>query len=139
GSIVKDDEDRPLTGMAIVIDISARRLADEKLRSADRRKDEFLAMLAHELRNPVAPILSVAEALSHMAGRDDRQQTLVGIVQRQASHLSRLLDDLLDVARITQGRIQLRREVVSLNDCLAAAIESVDPLIRARQQVLRVE
>jgi PAS domain S-box-containing protein len=139
GSIVKDDEDRPVTAMAIVIDVSERRLADEKLRSADRRKDEFLAMLAHELRNPVAPILSVAEALTHMAGRDERQQALVGIVQRQASHLSRLLDDLLDVARITQGRIELRREVVSLNDCLVAAIESIDPLIRARQQVLRID
>ncbi len=139
GSIVKDDEDRPITAMAVVVDISERRLVDEKLRSADRRKDEFLAMLAHELRNPVAPILSVAEALTHMGGRDERQQALVGIVQRQASHLSRLLDDLLDVARITQGRIELRREVVSLNDCLVAAIESIDPLIRARQQVLRIE
>ena len=139
GSIVKDDEDRPMTGMAVVIDISERRFADEKLRSVDRRKDEFLAMLAHELRNPVAPILSVAEALTHMAGRDERQQALVGIVQRQASHLSRLLDDLLDVARITQGRIELRREVVSLSDCVAAALESIDPLIRARQQQLRIE
>jgi PAS domain S-box-containing protein len=138
GSFVKSD-DMTITAMAVVVDITERRLADDKLRAADRRKDEFLAMLAHELRNPVAPILSVAEALTHLPGRDDRQQALVGIVQRQASHLSRLLDDLLDVARITQGRIQLRREVVALRDCLAAASESVDPLIRARQQVLRME
>jgi PAS domain S-box-containing protein len=138
GSFVKSD-DSTMTAMAVVVDITERRLADDKLRAADRRKDEFLAMLAHELRNPVAPILSVAEALTHLPGRDDRQHALVGIVQRQASHLSRLLDDLLDVARITQGRIQLRREVVALSDCVAAASESIDPLIRARQQVLRME
>ena len=138
GSLVKSDDDTA-TSMAVVVDITERRLADDKLRVADQRKDEFLAMLAHELRNPVAPILSVAEALTHLPGSDDRQHALVGIVQRQASHLSRLLDDLLDVARITQGRIQLRREVVALADCVAAACESVDPLIRARQQVLRLE
>jgi PAS domain S-box-containing protein len=139
GSFVKGDDDTSMTGMAVVVDITERRLADDKLRAADLRKDEFLAMLAHELRNPVAPILSVAEALKHLQGHDDRQRALVGIVQRQASHLSRLLDDLLDVARITQGRIELRREVVALSDCVAAAIESIEPLVRARQQALRVE
>jgi PAS domain S-box-containing protein len=139
GSFVKGDDDTSMTGMAVVVDITERRLADDKLRAADLRKDEFLAMLAHELRNPVAPILSVAEALKHLQGHDDRQRALVGIVQRQASHLSRLLDDLLDVARITQGRIELRREVVALCDCVAAAIESIEPLVRARQQALRVE
>ena len=138
GSIVMDDEDRPKTTMAVVVDITERRLADEQLRAADRRKDEFLAMLAHELRNPVAPILSVAEALARMSGRDERQHVLVGIVQRQASHLSRLLDGLLDVARITQGRIELQREVVPLADCIAVACESSDPLIRAKQQTLHV-
>jgi PAS domain S-box-containing protein len=139
GSIIKDDEDKPRTGMAVVVDITERRIADEMLRSADRRKDEFLAMLAHELRNPVAPILSVAEALAHMLGRDERAHAMVGIVQRQASHLSRLLDDLLDVARITQSRIELRREVIALSDCVAAACESIEPLVAARRQVLRVE
>ena len=139
GSIVKDDEDRPKTTMAVVVDITERRLADEKLRAADRRKDEFLAMLAHELRNPVAPILSVAEALARMLSRDERQHALVGIVQRQASHLSRMLDDLLDVARMTQGRIELQREVVTLSDCVAAACESSEPLIGAKQQKLRVD
>jgi PAS domain S-box-containing protein len=139
GSIVKDDEDRPKTAMAVVVDITERRLADEKLRAADRRKDEFLAMLAHELRNPVAPILSVAEALARMLSRDERQHALVGIVQRQASHLSRMLDDLLDVARITQGRIELQREVVALAECVAAAGESSEPLMRAKQQKLRVD
>ena len=138
GSFVKGIDDT-MTGMAVVVDITERRQADEKLRAADRRKDEFLAMLAHELRNPVAPILSVAEALTHLPGRDERQHALVGIVQRQASHLSRLLDDLLDVARITQGRIELRREVVALSDCVADACESIEPLVRARQQALRVE
>src|SRR6185503_4181847 len=83
------------------------------LQESDRRKDEFLAMLAHELRNPVAPIATAAELLSRLVPHEN-QQTLVGIIQRQAVHLGRLLDDLLDVAWITQGRIGLKREVTDI-------------------------
>jgi PAS domain S-box-containing protein len=119
-------------------DVTELRELHEALELADRRKDEFLAMLAHELRNPVAPILSVAEALGRLLARDDKQQALVKIVQRQAQHLSRLLDDLLDVARITQGRIELRREPLALSACIEAAQESIEPQLRAKRQDLRM-
>jgi signal transduction histidine kinase/DNA-binding response OmpR family regulator len=106
-------------------------------RQADRRKDEFLAMLAHELRNPVAPIANAAELLSRLVPQQN-QQTLVGIIQRQAVHLARLLDDLLDVARITQGRIELKREPLDIAACVQLAIETAEPLIRARAHRLTV-
>jgi signal transduction histidine kinase len=107
------------------------------LEESDRRKDEFLAMLAHELRNPVAPIATAAELLSRLVAHEN-QQTLVGIIQRQAVHLGRLLDDLLDVARITQGRIELRREVIDVDTCIQLAIETAEPLIRSKTHRLTV-
>jgi PAS domain S-box-containing protein len=107
------------------------------LEESDRRKDEFLAMLAHELRNPVAPIATASELLSRLVS-DENQQTLVGIIQRQAVHLGRLLDDLLDVARLTQGRIELRREVIDVATCIQLAIETAEPLIRSKGHRLTV-
>ena len=109
----------------------------ETLKESDRRKDEFLAMLAHELRNPVAPIATAAELLSRLV-RNENQQTLVGIIQRQAVHLGRLLDDLLDVARITQGRVELQREVVDMGACIQLSIETAEPLIRSKAHRLTV-
>ena len=111
-------------------DITAQRELQEALQLADRRKDEFLAMLAHELRNPVAPIANAAEVLALLL-RDNQQRSLAQIIQRQASHLARLLDDLLDVARITRGRIELRRETVALQSCIDLAVETAEPLLRA--------
>jgi PAS domain S-box-containing protein len=124
GNILFDDLARPVQGLAVAIDIT------ERLQS-ERRKDEFLAMLAHELRNPVAPIASSAELLSRLVPQDN-QRALVGIIQRQAVHLGRLLDDLLDVARITQGRIELRREAIDVGSCVQLAIETAEPLIRSK-------
>jgi signal transduction histidine kinase len=115
----------------------ALRRSEERLRELDRRKDEFLAMLSHELRNPVAPIRNAAEVL-HRLVSDDQQRSLVTMVQRQAGQLSRLLDDLLDVARITQGRIELRREVMDLATLIAVAVETVAPLVRAKGHQLDV-
>jgi PAS domain S-box-containing protein len=130
GNIVFDDQGNAVQGLAIVIDITERR-------QNDRRKDEFLAMLAHELRNPVAPIANAAELLSRLVPQAN-QQTLVGIIQRQAVHLARLLDDLLDVARITQGRIELKREVLDIGACVQLAIETAEPLIRSKAHRLTV-
>jgi signal transduction histidine kinase len=112
-------------------DITEQRKLQAALQENDRRKDEFLAMLAHELRNPVAPIANSAELLSRLVPHEN-QRTLVGIIQRQAVHLGRLLDDLLDVARITQGRIELRREVIDMASCVQLAIETAEPLIRSK-------
>jgi signal transduction histidine kinase len=118
-------------------DVTQERRLQAALEDADRRKDEFLAMLAHELRNPVAPIANAAELLSRLV-RHESERTLVGIVQRQSTHLARLLDDLLDVARITQGRIELQREVLEVGACLQLAIETAEPLIRSKGHRLTI-
>ncbi len=118
-------------------DVTEQRRLQAALEDNDRRKDEFLAMLAHELRNPVAPIANAAELLSRLV-QHESQRALVGIVQRQSAHLARLLDDLLDVARITQGRIELQREVIDVGACLQLAIETAEPLIRSKRHRLTV-
>ena len=112
--------------------LEALRQAEEKLRDADKRKDEFLAMLAHELRNPLAPIRTAAELLSRVRAADQKIPTIAAILDRQSSHLSRLVDDLLDVSRITQGRIQLKHDPVNLSSVISQALESVEPLMRER-------
>jgi signal transduction histidine kinase/ActR/RegA family two-component response regulator len=117
---------------------SARELAaaNAALLENDRRKDEFLAMLAHELRNPLTPIRNVA----HILGRGTPDAATVrrasGMLERQATHLAHLVDDLLDVARITHRRIQLKREVVSLEHVASLALETVQPTLEARRQLV---
>lgn len=129
GSFVADEAGRPIEGLAVAIDITQRKNAELMLKENDRRKDEFLAMLAHELRNPIAPIRNAAEVLEARLN-GTREHAVVGIIRRQAAHLSCLLDDLLDVARITSGHIELRRDVVAIQSCIDSAIETVEPLIR---------
>jgi PAS domain S-box-containing protein len=126
------DQGVPVRLTGTVQDVTAQRELQETLRESDRRKDEFLAMLAHELRNPVAPIRNAAEVLARLLKHDDQSRTLIGMIQRQSGHLSRILDDLLDVARITQGRIELRREIVSVQACIELALEAVQPLVQAK-------
>ena len=121
----------------ITRDITERKRMEDSLRESDRRKDEFIAMLAHELRNPVAPIRNAGELLSRLA-TDERQVALAGVLKRQTEQLSRLLDDLLEVSRVTQGRIELRREIVATQACVQMAIEAVEPLIMERHQQLSV-
>jgi PAS domain S-box-containing protein len=118
-------------------DITDRKQMEESLRASDRRKDEFIAMLAHELRNPVAPIRNAGELLSRLA-TDERQIALAGVLKRQTEQLTRLLDDLLEVARVTQGRIELRREIVAIQACVQMAVEAVEPMIKERHQRLSV-
>ena len=110
--------------------LEALRIAEENLRNADRSKDEFLAMLAHELRNPLSPIRNAGELLSRMLPENSQAQTIAAIIKRQSTHLSRMVDDLLDVARITQGRIELQQEPVNLTSVISQALESVEPLMR---------
>jgi signal transduction histidine kinase len=110
--------------------LEALRIAEENLRNADRRKDEFLAMLAHELRNPLAPIRNAGELLTRVLPDNREVQVAAAIVKRQSTHLSRLVDDLLDVSRITQGRIELQQRPVNLSSVIAQALESVGPLMR---------
>ena len=90
-------------------------------------------MLAHELRNPLAPIRNAGELLSRKLPADATLRTAVHTIERQVTHLTRLVDDLLDVSRITQGRIELRRRPMSVADLIARALETVDPLIRHKR------
>ena len=113
--------------------LDALRIAEENLRDADRRKDEFLAMLAHELRNPLAPIRNAAEVLARTLPDNSQVQTVAAIIRRQSSQLSRMVDDLLDVSRITQARITLQHEPVNLSSVISQALESVDPLMREKR------
>ena len=111
----------------------------EALKDADRRKDEFLAMLAHELRNPLAPIRYAAQML-HMNGlAQDQIQKQHEVIDRQVSHMGRLLDDLLEVSRITRGKIQLKREIVDLRSIATQALDSIRPMIEGRGQHLLYE
>ncbi|MFL5898085.1 MAG: ATP-binding protein, partial [Solirubrobacterales bacterium] len=118
-------------------DISDRKLAEEALREADRRKDELLAMLAHELRNPLAAI-SNAVQLALRTGPGDRWAWSHEVIGRQCAHLTGLIDDLLDVSRITRGKIQLRTEPLDAGSVLHDALEVVRPLFEERRHQLDV-
>lgn len=110
----------------------------EHLRSADRKKDEFLATLAHELRNPLAPIRTGMEVLDESVSGAPGRETL-GVMRRQLTHLVRLIDDLLDISRITRGKLELRCERVTLGSLLASALEEARPAIDAAGHALRVD
>ena len=139
-------EDGELLGVVLVFhDITERRNLirhlqerTEKLALADRHKDDFLAMLAHELRNPLAPLLSGSHILRSMMGDDARVLRIGDMMQRQIQHLSRLVDDLLDVSRITRGKIDFRRVPVSLRAALEQAVEMTRPLMDERKHELSV-
>ncbi|HTU68000.1 MAG TPA: ATP-binding protein [Steroidobacteraceae bacterium] len=129
----------------VTVDVSEQkrdqqRLAqlNEALREQDRRKDEFIATLSHELRNPLAPIRAAAKVIaSPKAGAAQVQQAQL-IVERQISHMALLLDDLLDIARITQGKLQLKKETLSLIPVVDAAVEAVRPTLDAKNQQLEL-
>ncbi|MDQ3263434.1 MAG: hybrid sensor histidine kinase/response regulator [Myxococcota bacterium] len=104
---------------------------------ADRRKDDFLAMLGHELRNPLAPILTAARLIELKGDASVAREREV--ISRQAEHLTRLVDDLLDVSRIVRGKIELRREQVELRAVLSRAVEIAAPLVEERRHQLSVE
>jgi PAS domain S-box-containing protein len=124
--------------VAVITDITAHRELEEALREADRRKDEFLAILAHELRNPLAPIRNSLHVLC-LAIRDDPATRGVGeIIERQVNHMVRLVDDLLEVSRITRGKIELRKERVEVADVVRNAVETSRPLIEEARHELTV-
>jgi len=122
----------------IVEDVTSRKKLEAALREADQRKDEFLAMLAHELRNPLAAIRTGATIMRGADATAGMRQHAGEIVERQVRHLARLVDDLLDVARITRGVIELHRERVNLAAMVDRAVEIVQPLCTPRNQTIRV-
>src|SRR5690606_27799295 len=119
-------------------EILERRRAEEELRAADRQKDEFLATLAHELRNPLAPISSAIQVLQSRTEEDEELATLCDTIERQVRQLVRLVEDLLDVSRITRGSIVLRKEHVDLKSVVKMAIETSRTTIEARKHELVV-
>ena len=112
-------------------DITDRKRAEEALREADRRKDEFLAMLAHELRNPLAPIRNAVAVLRAKGHEEPHQKWAREVIDRQVGHMVRLVDDLLDVSRITRGKIDLRRTRVDLAAVVRVAVETSRPTVEA--------
>ncbi|RYZ11209.1 MAG: PAS domain S-box protein [Comamonadaceae bacterium] len=130
--VIVDIDDLKTTGVQL-------RAAIDKLQQADARKDEFLAMLAHELRNPLAPIRAAAEVL-RMARHDElRVAKTSEVIARQVDHMTSLIDDLLDVSRVTRGLVELDRGQVDFNHVLNDAIEQVNPMIRAHGHRLTLD
>ncbi|MEP6873197.1 MAG: response regulator [Burkholderiales bacterium] len=119
-------------------EIVERRAAEVGLQESSRRKDEFLAMLSHELRNPLAPIRTAVEVMRRLGPADSKFTAASDITIRQLRHMTRLVDELLDVARISQGKIVLAREKVDLNLVIEHCVETSQPFIEAREQLLRV-
>ncbi len=118
--------------------ITERRLAEEALKEAGRQKDAFLAMLAHELRNPLAPIRNAVEVLSRLEIDEPKLDWVRAVIDRQVGQLTRLVDDLLDVSRISRGQISLQKELLELTTIIERGLETSRPVIEARRHHLSV-
>jgi PAS domain S-box-containing protein len=123
---------------AVMSDITVRKQAEEKLAELDRRKDQFLAMLSHELRNPLAPILNAVQLLQLQKGQNSVQQKALAIIERQVGQLTHLVGDLLEVSRAITGRIQLCQEQVAVSSIVERAVETSRPLIDQRRHEFTV-
>ncbi len=137
-SPVRDSTGRVIGASKIARDITARVKAEEALREADRRKDEFLATLAHELRNPLAPIRSSVQVLRRLGPPDPQLEWARDVIDRQAEQMARLVDDLLEVSRISRGKVVLRKERVDAAAVITRAVETARPLIEERRHALTV-
>jgi signal transduction histidine kinase len=133
------ETDRECPGTLLVMRDVTDHERIEELAGADRRKDQFLAMLAHELRNPLAPIRNAVELMRQVETLDPSFQPAREMVERQVKHLARLVDDLLDVSRINQGSIRLRKEIVDLAVVVQRAVETTRPIIDSRGHALAVQ
>ena len=131
-----DDQGRPTRMVGAMMSIDAYKQAEAALREADRRKDEFLAMLAHELRNPLAPIRTAGEILRMVSSDPVRVRSAAEIIDRQVRHLTKLMDDLLDVSRVTRGLVTLEKEHVDMVGVIHTAIEQTSPLLHGKHHSL---
>jgi len=134
-----DDGGTPVGLTVAAMEITELKRAEAALRIADRRKDEFLATLAHELRNPLAPIRTAVEILRHESTDAGELEWARDVIDRQAQQLTRLVDDLLDVSRITTGKLALRMEPLELSKVVHLAIETSRPLIEQRRHDLQLD
>jgi PAS domain S-box-containing protein len=135
---IRDPDGRIVSVVMVFRDVSERRRSERALVEADRRKDEFLATLAHELRNPLAPIRNAVQVLTMKPAADSETAWCRDVIDRQASHMARLLDDLLDVSRITHNKVELRRERIDLSTVVQNAVETTRPMMDERRQQLSV-
>ena len=131
GRYYYDERGRPVRFAGLNLDITQLKRAQEELRAADRRKDEFLAILAHELRNPLAPLRDSLRIFEHHPDTDPMLDAARQIMQRQTGQMVRLIDDLLDVSRISRNRLELRKENTTIADVIGSALETCGPMISA--------
>ncbi|WP_238482521.1 hybrid sensor histidine kinase/response regulator [Noviherbaspirillum aridicola] len=135
---VRDESGRIIRWMGTCTDIHEHKLNQEALKESDRRKDEFLAMLAHELRNPLAPISAAAELLAMLPSVDDRTRQISEVIARHAHHMTELVNDLLDVSRVTRGLAKLEKEPVDIQAVVTEAVEQIRPLAEERGHALNM-
>ncbi|KQM68459.1 ATP-binding protein [Xylophilus sp. Leaf220] len=137
--IERDASGRGSRMLGVLVDITDRKQAEQALQEADRRKDDFLATLAHELRNPLAPIRSAARISSDPAATIQQLRWSHEVIERQVRTMALLLDDLLDVSRITRGILEVRRELIGLHTIVDSAVETARPLLEARRHALALD
>jgi PAS domain S-box-containing protein len=133
---LRDAEGRIVKWMGTDTDIHEKKLAEDALQDANRRKDEFLAMLAHELRNPLAPISAAAQVLRMAPGDSGKVRNFADVIARQVNHMTSLVNDLLDVSRVTRGMVHYEKAELDLRSVILSAAEQVHPLVEARRHTL---
>ncbi|MGZ8274578.1 MAG: PAS domain-containing protein [Burkholderiaceae bacterium] len=138
GRIERGPDGAAEKGLGILMDVSVRRHTEDALREADRHKDEFLATLSHELRNPLAPIGNAVELLCRPGATEQSVTWARQVLQRQVRTMGLLLDDLLDLSRITQGKLRLKKKAIRLNSIIDAAVETARPMLDAKRHALSV-
>jgi PAS domain S-box-containing protein len=141
GFVINDDRGYPYRVARVTHDITKRKQAERALTELDRTKDEFLATLAHELRNPLGPILNASSLMQArgLATTREAMDRSLNVITRQTKHLARLVDDLLDVSRITTGKVAIRQDNVAARAFIEAAVESVDPFLKSRRHHLKIK
>jgi PAS domain S-box-containing protein len=135
---IHDAAGRIVRWLGTITDVHGQWMLTDELRQASEKKDEFLAMLAHELRNPLAPVKAATDLLKIAGANPQRQAQATAIIDRQVRHMTELIDDLLDVSRVTRGLVELELHPVDLNLVVANAVEQTRPIVEARGHVLHV-
>ncbi|HLH31683.1 MAG TPA: ATP-binding protein, partial [Terriglobia bacterium] len=138
GRVVQDSNNMPTRIVGVSVDLTRRKRLEEELIESDRRKDEFLATLAHELRNPLAPIRYAVQVVGVKGPETPELRWAIDIIERQTQHMARLIDDLLDVNRITRNTLELKKTSIELASVISAAVEASHPIIEQNQQKLVV-